>query len=170
LPEADEDMAPAFSHTPATAIPSVELGGAVLRVLIGAAFGAVSPVLTRSPTVYLDIALAAGAQLDLPGSLGRERALYAVEGGCALDGEAVAALTMAVLPEVSTVRVSATQPVRLVLIGGEPLGQRFIWWNFVASRKEAITQAADAWAAQPNERFAQVPGETEFIALPERRP
>jgi redox-sensitive bicupin YhaK (pirin superfamily) len=170
LPEADEESAPSFSHIPAAAIPSLELGGAVLRVLIGAAFGAVSPLPTRSPTLYLDIALAAGAQLDLPGSLGRERALYAVDAGFALDDEAVAALTMVVLPEGATVRVSASQPVRLVLIGGEPLGSRFVWWNFVASSKAAITRAAEAWATQPNDVFPQVPGESEFIALPERRP
>jgi redox-sensitive bicupin YhaK (pirin superfamily) len=170
LPEADEGLAPSFSHTAADAIPTVDLGGASLRVLIGAAFGAVSPVHTRSPMVYLDISLAAGAQLDLPGTLGHERALYAVDGGFDLDAGAVEARTMAVLPEAATVRISAARPVRLVLIGGEPLGPRFVWWNFVASRKETIVQAAEAWAAQPNERFPQVPGETEFIALPERRP
>ena len=77
---------------------------------------------------------------------------------------------MAVLPEGATVSLSAAQAVRLVLIGGEPLGHRFMWWNFVASRKEAITQATEAWAAQPNETFPQVPGETDFIPLPEPRP
>ena len=77
---------------------------------------------------------------------------------------------MAVLAEGEDLRLAAAEPVRLVLIGGEPLGHRFMWWNFVSSRKEAITAAAEAWAAQPNEIFARVPGESEFMALPERRP
>jgi hypothetical protein len=170
LPAADEAIAPSFSHTPAAAIPVVQVGGAVLRVLIGDAFGRASPVPTRSPTLYVDIALASGATLDLPASLARERALYAVDAACSLDGEAVAPQTMAVLPEGVDMRLAAGGPARLVLIGGEPLGRRLIWWNFVASRKEAIAGAADAWAAQPNQTFPQVPGESEFIPLPERRP
>ncbi|MES2960675.1 MAG: pirin family protein [Pseudomonadota bacterium] len=170
LPEADEASAPSFSHTPAGAIPAFQVGGAAVRLLIGTAFGQASPVPTHSPTLYLDLSLAVGESLELPGDLARERALYAVDGGFALDGAAVAAQTMAVLPEGLGVTLSATQAVRVVLIGGEPLGARFMWWNFVASRKEAITEAAQAWAVQPNDRFAQVPGEREFIPLPERRP
>jgi redox-sensitive bicupin YhaK (pirin superfamily) len=170
LPAADEEVEPSFSHTPAAAIPSVRGPGAALRVLIGEAFGQRSPVPTRSPTLYLDIALDAGATLALPAALARERALYAVEGAIEVDGEAVGAHTMAVLAEGSDVRVSAAQPARLVLIGGEPLGHRFMWWNFVSSRKERIVQAADDWAAQPNAAFPQVAGETEFIPLPEKRP
>jgi redox-sensitive bicupin YhaK (pirin superfamily) len=63
--------------------------------------------------------------------------------------------------------LAASADARVVLIGGEPLGHRHIWWNFVSSRKERIVQAADDWAAM---RFPPVPGETEFIPLPERRP
>jgi hypothetical protein len=57
-----------------------------------------------------------------------------------------------------------------VLIGGEPLGPRHMWWNFVSSRKERIVEAADAWAAQPNPAFPRVPGEHDFIPLPQKRP
>ena len=170
LPEADEAIAPAFSHTPAAAIPSVPLGGAIVRVLIGTAFGCTSPVATRSPTLYLDIAVGASATIELPAALARERALYAVEGSFALDGDTVAPQTMAVLPEGIGLRLTTAAPARLVLIGGEPLGHRLMWWNFVATSKDAMARAADAWAAQPNEMFPQVPGEREFIALPARRP
>ncbi len=169
LPEADEAMAPFFSHTPAAAIPVLQLGGATLRLLIGEAFGARSPVPTRSPTLYLDIALAAGAELALPASLAAERALYAVDEDFELDGECVAKQTMAVLDEGRAVRVRSAVPARLVLVGGATLGPRFLWWNFAASRREDIAAAADAWEAQPNDRFAQVPGEIEFIPLPPRR-
>jgi redox-sensitive bicupin YhaK (pirin superfamily) len=166
LPEALEESAPAFSHTPASAIPEVELGGARVRVLVGSAFGASSPVPALSPTAYLDIALEPGATLTLP-PLAQERALYAVDQGFAVDGTPVPALALAVLEEGATVQLSAPAGARLALVGGAPLGHRHIWWNFVSSRRERIVQAADDWAAQ---RFDAVPGETEFIPLPPRRP
>jgi redox-sensitive bicupin YhaK (pirin superfamily) len=189
-PEHEED-APSFVHTPAEAIPTVELPGARVRVLVGSAFGQVSPVKTLSPTVYLDIALEAGATLTVPetwppsslGSLppegalstfGRpggavvaeERALYGVDQGFAVDGEAVPPFEMVVLEPGGTPVLTAAQACRLALVGGAPLGHRFMVWNFVSSRKERIHQAEDDWRAQ---RFDKVPGETEFIPLPPPR-
>jgi hypothetical protein len=70
----------------------------------------------------------------------------------------------------SMLELPAALPTRAVLVGGEPLGHRFVWWNFVSARKERIVAAAGDWVRQPNDRFPQVPGETEFIPLPERRP
>ena len=166
LPQEDEEIEPSFAHTPAAALPQLELGGATVRVLVGAAFGATSPVATRSPTLYLDIALAPGAQLELPDAAA-ERALYTVQGEVMLGGEAIAPQVMAVLEPGRTPQLAAAQAARVVLIGGAPLGSRFIWWNFVSSRKARVAQAADDWAAQ---RFVAVPGETEFIPLPDRRP
>jgi redox-sensitive bicupin YhaK (pirin superfamily) len=87
-----------------------------------------------------------------------------------LDGADVPARSLAVLDEGQSVQLSAERAARLVLVGGEPLGHRFMWWNFVSSRKERIAQAAEDWAAQPNAAFAQVPGEHEFIPAPARRP
>ena len=164
LPAEDEEMPPAFSHTPAAALPELEVGGARLRVLIGSAFGATSPVAVRSPTLYLDIALAAGDALPLP--IATERAVYVVEGAAELDGLPLPPQTMTVLAAGSEPMLSASGDARVVLIGGEPLGPRHIWWNFVSSRKERIAQAADDWEAG---RFEMVPGETEFIPLPERK-
>ncbi len=165
LPLADEDMAPSFAHTPAAAIPTFEVGGARLRVLIGSAFDATSPVAVRSQTLYLDIALTAGDALPLP--LAPERALYIVDGAVRLDDTPLAPQTMLLLAAGDEPMLSADGDARVVLIGGEPLGPRQIWWNFVASRKDRLVQAADDWAAG---RFPPVPGETEFIPLPERRP
>ncbi|MDO9071980.1 MAG: pirin family protein [Rubrivivax sp.] len=165
LPAADEQMAPAFEHTPAAALPELEVGGARLRVLVGSAFGATSPVVVRSPTLYLDIALSAGDALPLP--LAEERAVYVVEGAAQLDGSGLPPGHLMVLDAGSEPMLSAEADARVVLIGGAPLGQRHMWWNFVSSRKERIVQAADDWAAG---RFAAVPGETEFIPLPEKRP
>jgi hypothetical protein len=166
LPAEHEEDEPSFVHTPASAIPSVEQGGATVRVLIGEAFGARSPVATLSPTLYLDIALSAGAALALPATA-PERAVYAVDGDIQLDGESVPAGTMAVLAPDSEPLLCAAAGARLALIGGAPLGHRHMVWNFVSSRRERIVQAQDDWEAQ---RFPKVPGETEFIPLPPRRP
>ncbi len=191
LPAADEEMAPAFVHTPAAALPELEVGGVRLRVLVGTAFGASSPVVVRSPMLYLDITLSAGDGFPLPlvdigpeaGALRRpspegvassgeaastpERAVYVVEGAAQLDGADLPPGQMVVLDADSEPMLSADADARVVLIGGAPLGPRHIWWNFVSSRKERIVQAADDWAAG---RFPAVPGETEFIPLPDRRP
>jgi len=165
LPAADEEAEPAFVHTPADAIPALEVGGARLRVLVGSAFGAQSPVAVRSPTLYLDITLAAGDALPLP--LAEERALYLVQGDARLDDRALAPHHLHVLAPGEEPMLAAEGDARAVLIGGAPLGPRFMWWNFVSTRKERIVQAAEDWRAG---RFAPVPGETEFIPLPEKGP
>ena len=165
LPAADEDVEPGLVHTPAAAMPQLEVGGAAVRVLIGSAFGESSPVAVHSPMLYLDITLVAGDALPLPPAA--ERAIYVVDGAVTLDGDAVPPQTMRLLQAGDEPMLAADGSARVVLIGGEPLGPRHIWWNFVSSRRERIVQAADDWAAQ---RLGAVPGETEFIPLPERRP
>jgi redox-sensitive bicupin YhaK (pirin superfamily) len=161
LPLEDEEIEPSFVHTPATAIPEFEAAAARVRVLVGQAFGQQSPVATRSPTLYLDIVLHAGARLQLPAAA--ERALYSVDAPFTLDGQTLPARQMVVLDEGERPLLGASADARLVLIGGQPLGRRFMAWNFVSSRKERIVQAQDDWRAQ---RFARVPGETEFAPLP----
>jgi redox-sensitive bicupin YhaK (pirin superfamily) len=165
LPAADEEVAPAFAHTPAAAIPTLEVGGAQLRVLIGSAFGATSPVQVRSPTLYLDLVMQPADALPAPPAT--ERALYVVEGSVRVDGQVVPPFTMLPLAPGDEPLIAADSVARAVLIGGDPLGHRHLWWNFVSSRKERLVQAADDWAAQ---RFDGVPGETEFMPLPDKRP
>ena len=166
LPREFEETAPAFSHTSADSIPEVSVDGAVVRILVGEAFGKISPVRTFSKTLYLDVALAAGAPFTLP-PLAAQMALYAVDGDLLLDGEPLAMHTLATLSPGAAVQLSANAPTRLVVIGGDALdAHRFMWWNFVSSRKERIVQAGEDWDAQA---MGQVPGETEFIPLPERK-
>ncbi|MCJ0762787.1 pirin family protein [Variovorax terrae] len=166
LPRAHEEDAPSFTHTPAAAIPEAVVGDARVRVLIGEAFGRRSPVATFTKTLYLDVQLPAGGVLELP-PLAQELAVYPVDGDVTLGGEAVPAHTMAVLASGITARIEAAAPVRLMVIGGDALdGHRFMWWNFVSSRKERIAQASADWEAQT---MGQVPGETEFIPLPPAR-
>ncbi len=161
LPVDDEEIEAGFTHTPASAIPAYESGGATARVLIGDAFGCRSPVATRSPTLYLDISLRAGAAMELP--LAEERALYSVDAPFTLDGQAQPAGQLTVLHPGEQPLLGAPTDARVMLIGGQPLGRRFMVWNFVSSRKERIVQAQDDWRAQ---RFDPVPGETDYIPLP----
>jgi redox-sensitive bicupin YhaK (pirin superfamily) len=162
LPRAAEDCAPNFAHYPAHVLPEVELAGVQLRVIAGAAFGARSPVATLSDLFYVEAQMRSGARLTLDPELG-ERAVYVVEGIVAIAGQPYSGNRIAVLRDAIPVEVVAVQPCRLML-GGAPLeGQRFIWWNFVASSTERIEAAKDDWRRR---RFAAVPGETEFMPLP----
>ncbi|MBE2242545.1 MAG: pirin family protein [Burkholderiaceae bacterium] len=168
LPAAHEEDAPSFVHTAADRLPEIALDGVALRVLIGSAFGATSPVATHSETLYLIFDCQPGATLELPplGADGAaERALYGVDAGFELDGEAVPPFTLAALDPGTTPTLRASQACRIALVGGAPLGPRFIVWNFVSSRRERIEQAKADWQAR---RFDPVPGETEFIPLPTR--
>lgn len=163
LPQEHEEVAPSFAHTPASAIPAVGIDGGTVRVLIGSAFGQTSPVATFSETLYLDIALDAGRELVLA-DLPEEAAIYPVSGSIAIDGETLEPNMMAYLEPGSGARVSTDTGAQFVVIGGAPLdGHRFIFWNFVSSSKERLAKAAEDWELQ---RYAKVPGETEFIPLP----
>jgi len=164
LPIDDEECDPAFEHYPASAIPVVHRDGAEIRVVIGDAYGAKSPVRTASPTVYAEIDLAAGANVDItPGY--REQAVYVVDGRVRIAGEETGVGVMAILRAGAVATIEAFAGSRLMLLGGEPLdGNRKIWWNFVSSRPERIEQAKRDWLES---RFDAVPGETEFMPLPE---
>ncbi len=167
LPLADEEMAPAFWHYPASELPNVDLDGARLHVLAGTAFGHTSPVKTHSPTLYVAANLPGGGKLQVPADYA-ERAVYIVSGAATLDGEALNAGTLAVLEPGVVVDILAQQETVLMILGGEPLdGKRSIWWNFVSSSKERMETAKFAWASQQPDMFPKVPGETEFIPLPD---
>lgn len=166
LPTEHEEDAPSFAHTPASAIPEVQLPGATVRVLIGTAFGATSPVATLSPTLYLAMELEAGALITIPDAA-QERGIYSVDAPLEVGGELLEPGQMLVLESGNTPTLCAREATRVMLVGGAPLGHRHMVWNFVSSRKERILQAQDDWEAQ---RFPTVPGETEFIPLPARRP
>lgn len=165
LPAEQEEMAPAFHHYPAEALPALTAGGVSVRLLIGAAFGLASPVITYSPTFQADVALAAGAMLELPPDY-PERGVYLTEGSLTVQDCPLEAGQLAVLTPNQAVRLKARTPARLMLLGGAPLdGQRFIYWNFVARTRERIEAAKIDWAEG---RFAPIPGETEFIPAPWR--
>ena len=165
LPKADEEADPAFFHHPGATVPVIRHGDATVRVIVGSAGGATSPVKTFSPMFYFDAQLPAGSTFELAADY-PERAVYVVQGGLSLCGLSLTEGQMLVLPEGSAVAIQATGDARFVMLGGAPLdGPRFIWWNLVSSSRERIEQAKRDWA---EDRFAKVPGETEFIPLPEK--
>jgi redox-sensitive bicupin YhaK (pirin superfamily) len=164
LPERHEETAPDFTHYPVDALPVVEGEGKVVTLVAGDLFGRTSPVKTLSDLFYAAATLTPGASLPLDGGH-EERAAYLLEGAIEIDGVAYAPGRLLVFAPGRPLTLRATARSRLLLIGGAPLdGPRHIWWNFVSSRKDRIEQAKDDWRQG---RFAPVPGETEFIPLPE---
>ena len=166
LPRAHEETAPDFRHHPASALPEVMRDGVRARVLVGSAFGATSPVRTLSSMTYVDARLACDATLQWPDAEANdERAAFVVEGAVRCGEAPVPAGSLAVFAPGACPRLFAESDARVVLVGGAPLdGDRHLWWNFVSSSTGRIEQAKRDWAQQ---RFAPVPGETEFIPLPD---
>lgn len=165
LPEADEQCAPAFQHVPAGDIPEAAADGAAVRVLVGEAFGRRSPVRAPPQTLYLDTALPAGLPWALP-RLAEEMAVYSPDECVELAGQVLPAGEMALVEGAQGATLRAALPTRVVVIGGAALAApRLIWWNFVASDRALIEQAAARWAAQG---FDPIPGETGGLLMPPR--
>lgn len=164
LPLADEETGPGFVHHPAATLPVIDADGVRLTVIAGELAGARSPVAVCSPMFYAEARLAPGGSLALPAGLGA-RAVYVVDGAVAVGNESVAETEMAVLAMGADIAVESRDGARVMLLGGAPLdGKRHIWWNFVSSDPVRIEKAKADWKAG---NFASVPGDNEFIPLPE---
>jgi redox-sensitive bicupin YhaK (pirin superfamily) len=167
LPLEHELSEPRFEHHSATTVPQVVLPGVTLSVIAGDAYGARSPVGVLSPTIYVHAQMEAGAVLAVDDTH-EERGVYVVEGAVGCEATSVQAGTMAVLRPGATVKLTAREASRVMIVGGARLaGDRYIDWNFVSSSKERIEQARRDWKER---RFPKVPGdEIEYVPLPERR-
>ena len=164
LPTEKEEIEPSFSHYASETIPIVETDGARVQVVAGSALGVTSPVVTTSETLYLSAELDAGASLDVPVDV-EERAVYVVSGRIRIAESELGVGTMAVLEHGAAARVEAVEASIAVILGGAKLpGKRFLYWNLVSSSRERIEQAKDDWK---NDRFDKVPGDDEFIPLPD---
>ncbi len=162
LPEADEETDPAFHHYPEQAIPTVTVDGIPVRVMMGSVYGEQSPVRVFSETLYLEARLQPGQTLTLPDA--DERAVYVVSGELRAQDTAMPTHSMTIFSHQSGIAVTATTASTIALVGGAPVGERHIEWNFVSSRRERIEQAKQDWQ---DGRFPKVPGdEHEFIPLP----
>jgi redox-sensitive bicupin YhaK (pirin superfamily) len=165
LPQHAEEVEPSFHHHPASTLPRFREGDAELTLIAGRAFGRTSPVVTFSTMFYLAASIPAGGGMVLAPEHA-ERAIYAADAALWVDGVEVPVAQLALLPAGKSVEIRARSPAQALLLGGDPLdGERHVWWNFVASSRERIERAKADWVAM---RFAPVPGETEFIPLPDR--
>jgi hypothetical protein len=163
LPEAFEEIDPAFYHYPDADIPRVDVGGVPARVIMGSAYGATSPVKMYANTLYVEAHLRAGQRIAVPDA--EERAVYVVEGEISTDETLIPEHTMAVFSDAPGIELSAIRDSRIAIIGGQHMSDRYMEWNFVSSRRERIEQAKSEWKAQT---FPKVVGdEEEFIPLPE---
>jgi len=165
LPKAHEETEPSFRHVGAAMLPLIEDAGVSVRVVLGAVYGAQSPVPLLSKLFYAAAKLDEGALLPLPDDA-KERAVYVAEGAVDVAGERFDAGALLIFRpgDAATVRAAAPK-TRVLLLGGDAAdGPRHIHWNFVASSLERIEAAKQDWREQ---KFAKVPGETEFIPLPD---
>ncbi len=165
LPKSDEEIAPEFHHHSAAALPQLRRNGAFLRVIAGRAFGEESPVRVFADTFNVAVDLDADAELAIDDPYA-ERALYILEGDAQLDGADLPDKHLVLLDPGTRPVLRAKTPLKAMLLGGERLdAPRHMWWNFVSSSKERIEQAKQDWLEG---NFGQIPGEVEFIPLPER--
>ena len=146
LPNGEEEATPGFAHHEGRDLPVYRDGRVWMRLLAGEAFGVRALVKTHSPLFYVHVELEAGAHVASPQKYS-ERAVYLVSGAVEVDGRAIAATQMGVFDKGTDAVVKATAPSVLMLLGGEPVGERFIEWNFVSSSRERIEQAKADWRA-----------------------
>lgn len=167
LPVNKEESEPRFAHHDASDLPIVDGSGARTRVVVGQLGDARSPVKVDSRMLYADVELNAGAGWKVPEELA-ERAVYIVEGSVRvnIDPQSYDAGRLLVFAAGRAIELHAGARTRLMLFGGDALdAPRHLWWNFVSSSRERIEKAQADWKEG---RFPKVPGETEFIPLPDR--
>ncbi|HRQ50406.1 MAG TPA: pirin family protein [Agriterribacter sp.] len=166
LPEKDEEDAPSFDNYTPDQLPVFTDRGVWMRLIAGNAYGLQSNVKTHSPLFYLHVELQEGARFGLPKEHG-ERGFYIVRGSISLSGVTYSHGKMLVFSKGVDPLIVAEEKTTLLLLGGEPLGERFIWWNFVSSRKERIEQAKEDWKQG---RIILPPNDNKvFIPLPDDR-
>ena len=165
LPESEQQTRPFFAHYASSALPLVETEGCRIRVMLGEAYGVKSAVKVHSPTLYVEVELAAGHKIRVPDRVA-ERAVYVVSGSLKAQATSIAAHEMAIFDETAEIELTASEDTRLVFIGGAPLGKRIVWWNLVSTDRALIEQAKQDWH---NKTFAKVPGEQDYIPLPDSK-
>ncbi len=166
LPEKDEETAPSFHNYSTEELPVFTEKGVWMRLIAGNAFGLRNEVETSSPLFYLHVVLQKGAIFGLPKEHS-ERGFYIAKGSVELSGINYSSGQMLVFNKGVDPLILATENTTLMLLGGEPIGERFIWWNFVSSRKERIEQAKEDWKQG---RIILPPNDNkEFIPLPDNK-
>jgi len=163
LPEKDEEGEPSFKNYTPEQLPVFTETGVWMRLIAGDAYGLVSNVKTRSPLFYLHVVLSQGARFGLPKEHS-ERGIYIVKGSVEVNGVTYPDGKLMVFTKGVDPVIIAKENTTLLMLGGEPLGERYIWWNFVSSRKERIEQAKEDWKQG---RIPLPPNDNkEFVPLP----
>jgi redox-sensitive bicupin YhaK (pirin superfamily) len=164
LPEKDEEAAPAFDNYKPEQLPIFTDTGIWMRLIAGDAYGLRNDVKTHSPLFYLHVVLEPSTRFNLPTGH-TERGIYVAKGSIEVAGRTYGVGQMLVFNKTAEPVIVAKETSTLMLLGGEPLGERFIWWNFVSSRKERIEQAKADWKEG---RILLPPTDNqEFVPLPE---
>jgi len=163
LPVDQEECEPEFIHYPEKSLPELVVGDVNVRVIIGEAYGRRSPVKTYASTLYLECRMPAGSALTAPGDY-EEIGLYVIDGQIRTGGRILGGGTMAVARSGMQLDIEADPASHVMILGGANPGKRHIWWNLVSSSRERIEQAKADWLEK---RFDMVPGDNEFIPLPD---
>ncbi len=164
LPEKDEEAAPSFANYTVEQLPVFTDAGIWMRLIAGDAYGLHSEVSTHSPMFYLHVVLKAGTKFSLPQGH-TERGAYIAKGSLEVNGVAYTEGKLMVFTKATDPLIIAKEDSTLMLLGGEPLGDRYIWWNFVSSRRDRIEQAKEDWKQG---RIILPPNDNdEFVPLPE---
>lgn len=169
LPEASEDMTPDFEHHKKDSLPELTDSGVHAKLILGSAYGKASPVTMYSETFYVDVILEPGAKFPLPDNH-EDRGIYVSKGSVEISGDVFEAGRMMVFRPGDRISVMAGERgARLMALGGATMNEgRYIWWNFVASSRDRIEEAKEAWKAADWESgpFKLPPGDTEeFIPI-----
>jgi len=163
LPEDKEDIDPEFHHYNKSVIPSVDSDGINIKLIIGKAFGTESPVKTFSETIFIEANLSKGNKLTIP--ITEEIAIYVLEGSIEIIGERYHKHDMVVIKSYNDLSLNSLLDSKLIVLGGDNIGERFISWNFVSSSKEKIENSKHKWK---NRDFPVIIDDAEeFIPLPE---
>lgn len=169
LPVEKEEIAPSFTHLGEDAQPTYENNGLFARLVAGEAFGAKAGTPVESPLFYIHWEMAEGVRAAPPPPKSKggysERALFVAKGVIEVDGRTFHEGQMVVLSPQAEPTVTALQPSSVMVLGGEPLGERLIWWNFVSSSKDRMEQAKADWKAGRMKLPSD--DDQEFIPLPE---
>jgi redox-sensitive bicupin YhaK (pirin superfamily) len=163
LPQQDEECEPGFAHHPSASLPVIDEGGLWARLIAGSAFGVSSPVPTRSPMFYAHCELQPGTTLPLPQGC-PERAAYLARGAVTVSGRRFGSGQLLVFTAGAAAELTAEESATVMILGGEPIGERFIEWNFVSSSRARIEQAKADWRA--GRLRLPLHDDQEFIPLP----
>lgn len=166
LPKELEEMEPSFFHVPENQIPEWKTDNIAFKLIAGEVLGKKSPVPVYSPLYLLELKSTTRQTVTIGKHLFGESALYILEGSIESEGNVFGPKQILIAKDSKLCSFDMAENTTIYIFGGEPFPEeRIIYWNFVASTKELIEKAKEKWLAQT---FDTVPGETEFVPLPEQ--